>query len=66
MNLLTAILLFAAALAGVFAAMVFLRQKKVLRVVCMTLCILIAVILAAYIGLAVLFLEAIQNQPPAP
>lgn len=66
MNLLTAILLFTAALAGVFAAMVFLRQKKVLRIVCMSLCILIAVILAAYIGLAVLFLEAIQNQPPAP
>lgn len=66
MSLLTAILLFAASLAGVFAAMVFLRQKKVLRIVCMSLCILIAVILAAYIGLAVLFLEAIQNQPPAP
>ncbi len=66
MSLLTAILLFMAALAGVFVSMVCLRQKKELRIICMTVCILIAIALAAYLGLAWIFLDAIQNQPPTP
>ena len=66
MSLLTAILLLMAALAGVFISMVCLRQKKALCIICMTACILIAIVLAVYLGLAWIFLDAIRNQLPEP
>lgn len=64
MDLLTAIILFFAAVAGIIASSLCLRQKKALRIVCMVICILLAAALAVYIGLAAIFLDAAQNKPP--
>ena len=36
-----------------------------LRVVCIVICSLLAAALAAYIGLTLVLVDAVQNQPPA-
>ena len=46
-------------LSGIFLSRRYLR--KPLQSVCVILCVL----LAAYIGLTLLFVDAVQNQPPA-
>ena len=38
--------------------------RKPLQSVCVTLCVLLAAACAAYIGLTLLFVDAVQNQPP--
>ena len=38
--------------------------RKPLQSVCVILCVLLAVACAAYIGLTLLFVDAVQNQPP--
>ena len=48
-------------LSGIFLSRRYLR--KPLQSVCVTLCVLLAAACAAYIGL--LFVDAVQNQPPA-
>ena len=53
----------AAALSGIFLSRRYLR--KPLQSVCVTLCVLLAAACAAYIGLTLLFVDAVQNQPPA-
>ena len=39
--------------------------RKPVQSVCVVLCVLLAVACAAYIGLTLLFVDAVQNQPPA-
>ena len=39
--------------------------RKPVQSVCAVLCVLLAVACAAYIGLTLLFVDAVQNQPPA-
>ena len=39
--------------------------RKPLQSVCVILCVLLAAACAAYIGLTLLFVDAVQNQPPA-
>ena len=50
-------------LSGIFLSRRYLR--KPLQSVCVILCVLLASACAAYIGLTLLFVDAVQNQPPA-
>lgn len=50
-------------LSGIFLSRRYLR--KPLQSVCVILCVLLAAACAAYIGLTLLFVDAVQNQPPA-
>ena len=45
---------------------VFSRRylNKPMQVVCVILCVLLALASAAYIGLTILFVDAVQNRPP--
>lgn len=54
------------AVMGLVLAGRFLRQKRALRIVCMVLLSAIALGCALYIGLAVLLVAGLQNQPPTP
>ena len=38
--------------------------RKPVQIVCVMLCVLLAVVCAAYIGLTILFVDAVRNQPP--
>ena len=38
--------------------------RKPVQIVCVVLCVLLAVACAAYIGLTLLCVDAVQNQPP--
>ena len=50
-------------LSGIFLSHRYLR--KPLQSVCVILCVQLAAACAAYIGLTLLFVDAVQNQPPA-
>ena len=65
MTLETAILLLAVALAGIVLDLRYMRKKPKLRIILLILLSLIALILAVYIGLIFIFLDAIRHQPPA-
>lgn len=52
--------------AGIVLVYRYLRKKPKLRIICLVLLSLIALLLAVYIGLVVILLEAIRNQPPTP
>lgn len=60
----TAALLLLLAVAGIIISCLCLRQKKALRAVCITVCALAALALTVYICLTVLFVDAVQSQPP--
>ena len=49
-------------LSGIILSLRYLR--KPVQSVCVVLCVLLAVACAAYIGLTLLFVDAVQNQPP--
>ncbi len=66
MTLLGAVLLFVLAVSGAIVSARFLREKKTLRIIFMTLCIVIAAVLAVYIGLTAILLDAASNKPPTP
>lgn len=66
MTLLGAVLLFVLAVSGTIVSARFLREKKTLRIIFMTLCIVIAAVLAVYIGLTAILLDAASNKPPTP
>ena len=58
----------AAALLVLSLSRIFLSRRylrKPLHSVCVILCVLLAAACAAYIGLTLLFVDAVQNQPPA-
>ena len=65
MTLGLAVLLLAVALAGIVLVFRYLRKKPKLRIICLVLLSLIALVLAGYIGLTAIFLDAARNQPPA-
>ena len=62
----TAVILLLCAAAGIAAACIGLRRKRTLRTILVAALSLLALALAAYIGLTALFVDAVQNQPPAP
>lgn len=66
MTLETAVLLLLCAAAGIAACGILLQEKKTLRTVLIALLSLLALALAAYIALTLLFVDAVQSQPPAP
>lgn len=49
-------------LLGIFLSRRYLR--KPVQSVCVILCVLLALASAAYIGLTILFVDAVQHQPP--
>ena len=61
----TAVILLILAVAGIVLKLKFLRKKPKLRIICLILLSLIALILAGYIGLTAIFIDAVRNQPPA-
>ena len=63
MPLWLAVLLLLLSLLGIVLSRRYLR--KPLQSVCVTLCVLLAAACAAYLGLTLLFVDAVQNQPPA-
>ena len=65
MTLGAAVLLLALALAGIVLAFRYLRKKQKLRVICLVLLSLTALVLVGYIGLTLIFVDAARNQPPA-
>lgn len=56
------LLLFAAF--GIVLCRKYLRRNKTVRVLCILFCALLALACIVYIGLTILFVDAIQNQPP--
>ena len=65
MTLETALILFVLAAAGLWLTFKYMRNKPKLRIICLVLLSLIALILAAYIGLTAIFIDAVRNKPPA-
>ena len=66
MTLGVAALLFLIVLAGIALVFIFLRKKRTLCFTCIILLALIALALACYIGLTIIFVEAVRNKPPIP
>lgn len=62
MTLETAILLLALAVAGIVLVYKYLRKKPKLRIICIVLLSLIALILAGYIGLTLLFVYTVSHR----
>lgn len=58
-----ALLLFA--VFGIVLCCKYLRRNKTVRVICIIFCVLSALTCAVYIGLTILFVDAVQSQPPA-
>ena len=65
MTLGTAVLLLALAVAGIVLAYRYLRKKPKLRILCLVLLSLVALVLVGYIGLTLILVDAVRNQPPA-
>ncbi len=66
MTLETSVLLLAAAIIGIVLTSKYLRERRALCIACIVLLSLIALVLACYIGLIFIFIDAIRNQPPTP
>ena len=65
MTLGTAVFLLALAVAGIVLAFRYLRNGPKLRIICLVLLSLTVLVLAGYIGLALILVDAVRNQPPA-
>ena len=64
MTLGTAVLLLVLAVAGIGLAFRCLRKKPALRIICLVLLSLVALLLAGYIGLTLIFVDAVSQKPP--
>ncbi len=53
------------ALAGIVPARKYLGSRRVLQILCIVFCAALALACAVYIGLTVLFVDAVRNSPPA-
>ena len=65
MTLGMAVFLLALAVAGIVLVFRYLRKKPKLRIICLILLSLIVLVLAGYIGLTLILVDAVRNQPPA-
>ena len=65
MTLEMAVLLLVVAAAGIVLVYRYLREKPKLRIICLVLLSLIVLVLAGYIGLTLILVDAARNQPPA-
>lgn len=59
-----AVLLLVVATAGIVLVFRYLREKPKLRIICLVLLSLIVLVLVGYIGLTLIFVDAISHQPP--
>ena len=64
MTLGLAVLLLVVAAAGIVLVFRYLREKPKLRIICLVLLSLIVLVLVGYIGLTLIFVDAISHQPP--
>ena len=64
MTLCMAVIGMLAAIAGFIASRKYLQRNKPVRIVCIIACVLLAFICAVYVGLTLLFVNAVQNQSP--
>ena len=62
MPLWLAVVLLVLSLLGIVLSRRYLRKPA--QIACIILCVLLALASAAYIGLTILFVDAVQNQPP--
>ena len=62
MPLWLAVVLLVLSLLGIVLSRRYLRKS--VQIVCVILCVLLALASVAYIGLTILFVDAVQNQPP--
>lgn len=65
MTLGTAVFLLALAVAGIVLAFRYLRNRPKLRIICLVLLSLTVPVLARYIGLTLILVDAVRNRPPA-
>ena len=65
MTLGTAVFLPALAAAGIVLAFRYLRKRPKLRIICLVLLSMIVPVLAGYIGLTLILVDAVRNRPPA-
>lgn len=65
MTLGTAVFLLALAVAGIVLAFRYLRNRPKLRIICLVLLSLTVPVLAGYIGLTLILVDAVRNRPPA-
>lgn len=65
MTLGTAVFLLALAVAGIVLAFRYLRNRPKLRIICLVLLSMTVLVLAGYIGLTLILVDAVRNQPPA-
>lgn len=65
MTLGTAVFLLALAVAGIVLAFRYLRNRPKLRIICLVLLSLTVLVLAGYIGLTLILVDAARNRPPA-
>lgn len=66
MTLGTAILMLPLALIGIVLAHKYLRKKRAAYIFCVVLLALLMLACTVYIGLTLIFVDAVRNQPPAP
>ena len=64
MTLGTSALLLAVAVIGIVLTSKYLRARRALCIACIVLLSLIALAFICYIGLTLIFVDAVQNQPP--
>ena len=62
MPLWLAVVLLVLSLLGIVLSRLYLR--KPVQIACIILCVLLALASATYIGLTILFVDAVRNQPP--
>ena len=65
MTLGTAVFLLALAVAGIVLAFRYLRNMPKLRIICLVLLSMTVLVLAGYIGLTLILVDAVRNRPPA-
>lgn len=65
MPLWLAVVLLASAVIGIVLCRKYLRRNKTARSRAIFICVLLALVCILYIGLTLLFVDAVQNRPPA-
>lgn len=64
MPLWMAIVLLVLAVTGIVLSCKLIPRSSKARTPCVLICVLLALVCAAYIGLTLLFVDAVSNQPP--
>lgn len=64
MPLWLAVVLLASAVIGIVLCRKYLRRNKTVRILGISICVLLALACILYIGLTLLFVDAVQNQRP--